>query len=131
MCAGDTRGAIRRFYERKIEDGTLPTQSEADRWVLKNIGNGLVRVTLCMEVSEDILFQTQSQESLEQWVDDLKPVKGRSVRLFRCPKSKCPICLEKKARRRTVCGHAFCPPCILSAVEWSRLCPVCQFPLCE
>ena len=121
---------IAEYYQAQVDGGTFPTQREADFWIRKELGEGRISISVCVEVPEDMLFHTQSQESLEQWLDDLRPVEGRSVRLFRAPKSKCPICLGERARRKTVCGHTFCPPCILDSIRWSVKCPVCQFQLC-
>ena len=128
-CAGDEEGKIAQYYQEEVEGGTLPTQREADLWIKRNIGEGNISISVCVEVEENLIFHAQSQESLEQYIDDMRPVEGRSVRLFRAPKSKCPICLGEKARRRTLCGHTFCPPCILDAIRWSVKCPVCQFQL--
>lgn len=128
-CEGDEGGKIAEYYQAQVDGGTFPTQREAADWIRENVGDGSIQINICIEVDEEMLFQTQSQESLEQFIDDLRPVEGRSVRLFRAPKSKCPICLGEKARRKTLCGHTFCPPCILDAIRWSVKCPVCQFEL--
>lgn len=40
----------------------------------------------------------------------------------------CPVCLDDAHAKRAItrCGHSFCPPCILRAIETTHTCPNCR-----
>lgn len=42
---------------------------------------------------------------------------------------ECPICMEPfdtKQLSATVCGHIFCTPCLKSALQSKKVCPMCR-----
>uniref|UniRef100_A0A1A9WQ51 RING-type domain-containing protein n=1 Tax=Glossina brevipalpis TaxID=37001 RepID=A0A1A9WQ51_9MUSC len=46
-----------------------------------------------------------------------------------CAGIMCPLCMESTMGRQptsTRCGHVFCQSCILRALEFSRMCPLCK-----
>jgi len=44
-----------------------------------------------------------------------------------CPApDECPICMHRRAAVETGCGHAFCEPCLVTALRRSELCPLCR-----
>jgi hypothetical protein len=117
--------ALKSWYETQLKENVFPTQLEADTQALL-LGRGET-LSMCFTVDPEILFNTTSQESIEQYVLDLKPTEGRKTKLFRCPKGVCPICLGTGARRKTQCGCGpFHKACVKGALRWSLKCPVCQ-----
>lgn len=124
-----TRGMVQKRYVDSLKDDVFPTEDDMNEWISTLHPTDAKIETFSFDVPLAVAESCLADESLEQYVKDLKPseggeVKGRRVLLGEL----CVVCM-RVGRYKIQCGHIFHRRCIRECTKWKNECPVCQEPL--
>lgn len=128
---GRTRGMVQRRYANFLKDEVFPTEDDMNEWIstLRRAADAWRTETFSFDVPDAVAESCLADESLEQYVKDMKPSRGGGVDGVRVKESELCVVCRGRGRYQIRCGHVFHRKCIEKCAKWKDECPVCQEPL--